>query len=59
MELKKYIKSISTSMIAQLKTINEFELYGQKEYDFLYGHNEKHTSIKRMFKEIKRIWLKK
>mgnify|MGYP003658007416 FL=1 len=48
------------SMMAQIKTINEFELHGQKEYMFLYGHNERHTSLKRMFNEIKRIvkWLK-
>jgi len=48
------------SMMAQLKAINEFELHGQKEYMFLYGHNERHTSLKRMFNEIKRLlWLKK
>lgn len=55
MELKKYINAMGLSMMAQIKTINEFELHGQKEYLFLYGHNERHTSLKRMFNEIKRI----
>ena len=47
-------------MLTQLKIINIMELYGEGEYDFLYGMNEKHTSFIRMFKEIKRIlWRKK
>ena len=59
MELKKHIQLSSTLMLNQLKIINTIEVYGDKEYHFLYGMNEKHTSIKRMFKEIKRIlWLK-
>ena len=42
-----------------VKIINTIEVYGDQEYHFLYGMNEKHTNIKRMFKEIKRIlWLK-
>jgi len=46
-------------MLAQLKIINTIELKN-KEYDFLYGLNYKHTSFKRMFKELKRIiWRKK
>jgi hypothetical protein len=58
--LKQHIHACAITMIAQLKTISTIELYGQKEYNFLYGMNEKHTSFKRMFNEIKRIiWLRK
>ena len=46
-------------MLTQLKIINIMELYGQEEYDFLYGMNEKHTSFVRMFKEIKRTLCRK
>ena len=59
MELKKHIQLCATSMIAQLKIINTVELQGRKEYEFLYGLNERHTSLKRMFKEIKRILWRK
>tara|TARA_R100001163_G_C4994838_1_gene146097 strand:- start:439 stop:621 length:183 start_codon:yes stop_codon:yes gene_type:complete len=59
MELKEHIQLSSTLMLNQLKIINTIEVYGDKDYHFLYGMNEKHTNIKRMFKEIKRIlWLK-
>jgi len=59
MELKAHIQLCSTLMLTQLKLINTIEVYGDKDYNFLYGMNEKHTSIKRMFKEIKRtLWLK-
>ena len=59
MELKEHIQLSSTLMLNQLKIINTIEVYGDQEYHFLYGMNEKHRSIKRMFKEIKRIlWLK-
>lgn len=59
MELKEHIQLSSTLMLNQLKIINTIEVYGDQEYHFLYGMNQKHTSIKRMFKEIKRIlWLK-
>jgi hypothetical protein len=59
MELKQHIQLCSTMMLTQLKIINIMELEGEKEYDFLYGLNEKHTSFKRMFKEIKRILCRK
>ena len=55
MELKAHIQLCSTLMLTQLRLINTIEVYGDKEYHFLYGMSEKHTSIKRMFKEIKRI----
>ena len=58
-KLNNYMKLSAISMLAQLKIINSVEL-PQKDYDFLYGLNEKHASFKRMFKEIKRIiWRKK
>jgi|TARA_R100000084_G_scaffold99070_1_gene53351 hypothetical protein len=58
MELKNHIQFSTISMIAQLKIINSIELK-DKQYDFLYGLNEKHSSFKRMFKELKRIiWRK-
>ncbi len=59
MELKQHIKLSTKLMLIQLKTINKIELYGREEYCFLYGRNEKHTSFKRMFKEILRLWRKK
>ena len=56
----KYIDVVGLSMIIQLNAINKMELYGRKEYNFLYGMNEKHASYKRMFKEIKRVlWRKR
>ncbi len=59
MELKNHIQLCSITMLAQIKIINTIELKN-KEYDFLYGLNYKHTSFKRMFKELKRIiWRKK
>tara|TARA_R100000479_G_C6386734_1_gene203277 strand:- start:987 stop:1166 length:180 start_codon:yes stop_codon:yes gene_type:complete len=58
MELKNHIQFSTISMIAQLKIRNSIELK-DKQYDFLYGLNEKHSSFKRMFKELKRIiWRK-
>ena len=45
-------------MLAQLKIINTIDLQ-QKEYDFLFGLSERHTSFKRMFKELKRIICRK
>tara|TARA_R100000656_G_C3881815_1_gene114588 strand:- start:316 stop:495 length:180 start_codon:yes stop_codon:yes gene_type:complete len=59
MELKNHIQLCAVTMMAQLKIFNKIELYGHNEYDFIYGMNEKHASIKRMFKEIKRLWHKK
>jgi len=45
-------------MLTQIRIINSIELRN-KRYDFLYGLNEKHTSFKRMFKELRRIiWRK-
>ena len=59
MELKKFIDIMGLSIIAQLKTINKIDLYGQKEYEFLYGLNERHTSFRKMVKQLKRIlWQK-
>ncbi len=47
-------------MVTELKIVNTIDIYGHKDLNFVYGMNEKHTSIKRMFKEIKRIlWQKK
>jgi hypothetical protein len=59
MELRKHIQLSSTMMLTQLKIINIMELYGEEEYDFFYGMNEKHTSFVRMFKEIKRVLCRK
>lgn len=58
--IKKHIKVSTQLMIASLKTVNTVELYGEPDYNFVYGLQEKHTSIKKMYKEIKRIiWQKK
>ncbi len=58
MELERHIKLSAIIMITQLRIINSIELKNKK-YDFLYGLNEKHTSFKRMFKELRRIiWRK-
>ena len=54
MELENYIKN-TTKLITQ--TIDHIQLvdYKDKELDFVYGMQEYHTSIKRMFKQIFRI----
>lgn len=58
MELKNHIQLSVLSMLTQIRIINSIELRN-KRYDFLYGLNEKHTSFKRMFKELRRIiWRK-
>ena len=59
MELRGHIELSAQMMLTQLKMINRIELFGRDEYDFIYGMNEKHTSFKRMFKEIKRLCHKK
>ena len=60
MELKEHIQISSTMMITGMKLINRIDIHGEREYCFLYGINEKHISLKRMFKEIIRIiWLKR
>ena len=41
MELKEHIQLSSTLMLNQLKIINTIEVYGDKDYHFLYGMNEK------------------
>ena len=57
--IEKHIKLSTTMMITELKIVNTVDIYGHQDLEFVYGMNEKHTSIKRMFKEIKRIlWLK-
>ena len=54
MELKNYINDVSKFII---KTIDHIQLvdYKDKELGFVYGLEEYHTSIKRMFKQIIRI----
>jgi len=54
MELKNYINDVSKFII---QTIDHIQLvdYKDKELDFVYGLEEYHTSIKRMFKQIIRI----
>ena len=46
-------------MVTELKIVNTIDIYGHKDLNFVYGMNEKHTSIIRMFKEIKRILCQK
>jgi len=58
--IQKHIKLSTEMMITELKIVNTIDIYGHQDLEFIYGMNEKHTSIKRMFKEIKRIlWRKK
>ncbi len=58
--IQKHIKLSTTMMVTELKIVNTIDIYGHQDLEFVYGMNEKHTSIKRMFKEIKRIlWRKK
>tara|TARA_R110001583_G_scaffold182135_6_gene339765 strand:- start:761 stop:943 length:183 start_codon:yes stop_codon:yes gene_type:complete len=60
MELKNHIQLSSIMMLTSLRIVNSVELYGEKEYNFIYGMNQRHGSFKRMFKELKRIlWLKR
>ncbi len=57
--IEKHIKLSTTMMITELKIVNTVDIYGHQDLEFVYGMNEKHTSIKRMFKEIKRILCRK
>ena len=54
MELKQYIQSITKIIIPAIDNIQLVE-YKNKELDFVYGMQEYHTSIRRMFKQIIRI----
>jgi hypothetical protein len=54
MELKQYIQSITKIIIPAIDNIQLVE-YKNKELDFVYGMEEYHTSIRRMFKQIIRI----
>ena len=56
MELKKYIEATSKIIIPSIDHLQLIE-YKSKELDFVYGVEEYHTSIKRMFKQLIRlIW---
>ena len=54
MELKKYIEATSKVIIPSIDHLQLIE-YKDKRLDFAYGLEEYHTSIKRMFKQLKRI----
>ena len=54
MELKQYIQSTTKIIIPAIDNIQLVE-YKNKELDFVYGMEEYHTSIRRMFKQIIRI----
>jgi uncharacterized ferritin-like protein (DUF455 family) len=54
MELKKYIESTAKIIIPSIDHLQLVE-YKNKELDFAYGIEEYHSSLKRMFKELKRI----
>ena len=56
MELKGHIIASGMSMLAQVKIINEIELYGRDEYLFLYGLNFKNNSSINNIKIIYRLW---
>ncbi|QDP63670.1 MAG: hypothetical protein Unbinned3987contig1001_46 [Prokaryotic dsDNA virus sp.] len=58
MELKDNINAIGKSLLYQIKIINKVELYGRKEYDFLYGKNNKIKTFRNFIKQIKRAWNK-
>ena len=53
--IEKHIKLSTNMMLTELKIVNTVDIYGHQDLEFVYGMNEKHTSIKTMFKEIKRI----
>jgi hypothetical protein len=54
MELKKYIEN--TAKIIPISIVNlQIIEYKEKELDFAYGLEEYHSSIRRMFKQLRRI----
>tara|TARA_Y100000385_G_C13003047_1_gene598122 strand:+ start:585 stop:758 length:174 start_codon:yes stop_codon:yes gene_type:complete len=56
MELKKYIEATSKVITPSIDHLQLIE-YKDKKLDFVYGLEEYHTSIKRMFKQLIRlIW---
>ena len=56
MELKKYIENASKLIMPCVDHLQLIE-YKDKKLDFVYGLEEYHTSIKRMFKQLIRlIW---
>tara|TARA_R100000781_G_scaffold1540_3_gene2589 strand:+ start:5676 stop:5849 length:174 start_codon:yes stop_codon:yes gene_type:complete len=54
MELKKYIENTAKIIIPAIDNIQLVE-YKNKELDFVYGMEEYHSSIRRMFKQVIRI----
>ena len=54
MELKKYIENTSKLIIPSIDHLQLIE-YKDKELDFVYGIEEYHSSIRRMFKQLYRI----
>jgi hypothetical protein len=58
MELKEDINAIGKSLLYQIKIINKVELYGRKQYHFLYGGNSKIKTFTKFIKQIKRAWNK-
>ena len=54
MELKKYIENTSKLIIPSIDHLQLVE-YKDKELDFVYGIEEYHSSIRRMFKQLYRI----
>jgi Uri superfamily endonuclease len=58
MELKKYIEHTANLIPISVKHLQLIE-YKEKKYDFVYGIYEYHSSFKRMFKQIKRLIIRK
>ena len=54
MELKKYLGNTSKLIIPSIDHLQLVE-YKDKELDFVYGIEEYHSSIRRMFKQLYRI----
>ena len=54
MELKKYKENTSKLIIPSIDHLQLVE-YKDKELDFVYGIEEYHSSIRRMFKQLYRI----
>jgi hypothetical protein len=54
MELKNYIEDTSKLIIPTIDHLQLVE-HKEKELDFVYGIEEYHSSIRRMFKQLIRI----
>tara|TARA_R110002073_G_scaffold240494_2_gene402286 strand:- start:409 stop:600 length:192 start_codon:yes stop_codon:yes gene_type:complete len=58
-QLQEFISIVIKTLPNLIELSQQEERYGSKEYDILYGINEKHSSYKQFKNNIKRILWRK